>query len=159
MKNFVVKFGGFVVDIMAILTLIGLIISTVKVIGAQGLWAGLGVLWAGLVSFIFIFFLIYLVMSINDKLTNVDIDIRNRYQIFLVSEKNFVDFVLSNQTKIKETSDDVSFILEDRRLYRIIAPHSAVTHYICLRKLAFVLLRATSAFRFASAYAKSSRTS
>ena len=79
MKNFVVKFGGFVVDIMAILTLIGLIISTVKVIGAQGLWAGLGVLWAGLVSFIFIFFLIYLVMSINDKLTNVDIDIRNRY--------------------------------------------------------------------------------
>ena len=79
MKNFVVKFVGFVVDIMAILTLIGLIISTVKVIGAQGLWAGLGVLWAGLVSFIFIFFLIYLVMSINDKLTNVDIDIRNRY--------------------------------------------------------------------------------
>ena len=79
MKNFVVKFGGFVVDIMAILTLIGLIISTVKVIGTQGLWAGLGVLWAGLVSFIFIFFLIYLVMSINDKLTNVDIDIRNRY--------------------------------------------------------------------------------
>ena len=79
MKNFVVKFGGFVVDIMAILTLIGLIISTVKVIGPQGLWAGLGVLWAGLVSFIFIFFLIYLVMSINDKLTNVDIDIRNRY--------------------------------------------------------------------------------
>ena len=79
MKNFVVKFGGFVVDIMAILTLIGLIISTVKVIGAQGLWAGLGVLWAGVVSFIFIFFLIYLVMSINDKLTNVDIDIRNRY--------------------------------------------------------------------------------
>ena len=79
MKNFVVKFGGFIVDIMAILTLIGLIISTVKVIGAQGLWAGLGVLWAGLVSFIFIFFLIYLVMSINDKLTNVDIDIRNRY--------------------------------------------------------------------------------
>lgn len=79
MKNFVVKFGGFVVDIMAILTLIGLIISTVKMIGTQGLWAGLGVLWAGLVSFIFIFFLIYLVMSINDKLTNVDIDIRNRY--------------------------------------------------------------------------------
>ena len=32
MKNFVVKFGGFVVDIMAILTLIGLIISTVKVV-------------------------------------------------------------------------------------------------------------------------------
>ena len=79
MKNFVVKFGGFIVDIMAILTIIGLIISTVKVIGAQGLWAGLGVLWAGLVSFIFVFFLIYLVMSINDKLTNVDIDIRNRY--------------------------------------------------------------------------------
>ena len=68
MKNFVVKFGGFVVDIMAIITLIGLIISTVTVTIAQGLWAGLGVLWAGLVSFIFVFFLIYLVMSINDKL-------------------------------------------------------------------------------------------
>ena len=68
MKNFVIKFGSVVVDIMAIVTIIGLIISTVKVIGAQGLWAGLGVLWAGLVSFIFVFFLIYLVMSINDKL-------------------------------------------------------------------------------------------
>lgn len=79
MKNFVVKFGSFIVDIMAIFTLIGLIISTVMVIGAQGLWAGLGVLWAGLVSFVFVFFLIYLVMSINDKLSNADIDNRNRY--------------------------------------------------------------------------------
>ena len=79
MKNFVIKFGGVIVDIMAILTLIGLLISTVKMIGMQGLWAGLGVLWAGLVSFVFIFFLIYLVMSINDKLSNVDDDIRNRY--------------------------------------------------------------------------------
>ena len=79
MKNFVVKFGGFVVDIMAILTLIGLVISTVMVIGAQGLWAGLGVLWAGFVSFIFVFFLIYLVMSINDHLANVDIVSKNKY--------------------------------------------------------------------------------
>ena len=68
MKKFVVNFGGVIVDIMALFTLIGLVISTIKVIGAQGLWAGLGVLWAGLVSFIFVFFLIYLVMSINDKL-------------------------------------------------------------------------------------------
>lgn len=66
-NNFVVKFGGFIVDIIAI---IGLMISTVKITIAQGLWAGLGVLWAGLVSFIFVFFLIYLVMSINDKLSN-----------------------------------------------------------------------------------------
>jgi len=79
MKNFVVKSGGFIVDIMAILTLIGLIISTVKMIGAQGLWAGLGVLWAGLVSFVFVFFLIYLVMSINDKLSGPNTDNRNIY--------------------------------------------------------------------------------
>ena len=79
MKNFVVKFGTIIVDIMAILTLIGLIISTIMMIGSQGLWAGLGVLWAGLVSFIFVFFLIYLVMSINDHLANVDIVDRNKY--------------------------------------------------------------------------------
>lgn len=79
MKNFVVKFGTIIVDIMAILTLIGLIISTIMMIGSQGLWAGLGVLWAGLVSFIFVFFLIYLVMSINDHLANVDIVGRNKY--------------------------------------------------------------------------------
>ena len=70
MRNFVIKFGGILVDIMAIVTIVGLIISTLKVIGAQGLWAGLGVLWAGLVSFIFVFFLIYLVMSINENLTD-----------------------------------------------------------------------------------------
>lgn len=69
MKNFVVNFGGVIVDIMAIITLIGLVISTVRVMMAQGLWAGLGILWTGLVSFVFVFFLIYLVMSINDKLS------------------------------------------------------------------------------------------
>ena len=79
MINFVVKFGRVVVDIMAIVTIIGLIISTIKVIAAQGLWAGLGVLWAGLVSFIFVFFLIYLVMSINEKLSNAYDDNKNRY--------------------------------------------------------------------------------
>ena len=76
MKNFVVKFGGFVVDIMAIITLVGLIISTIKVFASQGIWAGFATLWGGLVSFIFVFFMIYLVMSINDKLSNVDEDIR-----------------------------------------------------------------------------------
>ena len=72
MKNFVVKFGGFIVNIMAIITMIGLAISTFKVISTQGLWAGLGVLWAGLVSFIFVFFLMYLLMSINNKLSNME---------------------------------------------------------------------------------------
>lgn len=79
MRNFVVNFGGVIVDIMAILTIIGLIISTIKVIGAQGFWAGMGVLWAGLVSFVFVFFLIYLVMSINNKLSDANEDYRNRY--------------------------------------------------------------------------------
>ena len=78
MKKMVVRFGGIIVDIMAIITLIGLIISTVMMIGEQGLWAGLGVLWAGLVSFVFVFFLIYLVMSINDKLSTIDNEYRNR---------------------------------------------------------------------------------
>lgn len=79
MKNFVVNFGGVIVDIMAFLTIIGLIISTIKVIAAQGLWAGLGVLWAGLVSFIFVFFSIYLLISINDKLSGKNIDNYNKY--------------------------------------------------------------------------------
>lgn len=79
MINFVVKFGRVVVDIMAIVTIIGLIISTIKVIAAQGLWAGLGVLWAGLVSFVFVFFLIYLVMSINEKLSNCYDDNKGKY--------------------------------------------------------------------------------
>ena len=79
MKNIVVKFGGFIVNIMAIVTLIGLIVSTVMMIGTQGLWASLAFLWAGLVSFIFVFFLIYLVMSINDKLTDMHTNNQNRY--------------------------------------------------------------------------------
>lgn len=79
MKNFVVNFGGVIVDIMAIFTIIGLIISTVKVIGTQGLWAGFGVLWAGLVSFIFVFFSIYLLISINDKLSAKNNDSFNKY--------------------------------------------------------------------------------
>ena len=79
MKNLVVKFGGVVVDIMAIVTLIELIISTVTVLMAQGLWSALGVLWAGLVSFIFVFFLIYIAMSINDKLSDIYENNRNKF--------------------------------------------------------------------------------
>ena len=74
MRNFVVKFGGYLVDIMAIITLVGLVISTIRVFGTQGVWAGLGVLWAGLVSFIFVFFITYLLMSINSKLTHYSDD-------------------------------------------------------------------------------------
>ena len=79
MKHFIVNFGGFFVDIMAIVTIIGLIISTVKIMAAQGLWAGLGALWAGLISFIFVFYLIYLVMSINDKLSDRNAENNSRY--------------------------------------------------------------------------------
>jgi len=79
MRNFVINFGGFIVDIMAIVTIIGLIVSTIRVIATQGLWAGLGVLWAGLVSFVFIFFLIYLVMSINNKLSDTEHHLNDRY--------------------------------------------------------------------------------
>ena len=68
MRNFIIKFGGTFVNIMAIVTILGLIISTVKISFAQGIMAGLGILWAGLISFIFVFYLIYLVMSINEKL-------------------------------------------------------------------------------------------
>ena len=47
------------------------------------------------------------------------------------------------------------------RLSWIIAPHFAVVHSICLRKLTFTLLRATSAFLHfvQSAYAKSASSS
>lgn len=70
MRNFIVNFGGVFVDIMAIVTIIGLIFSTVKIIIAQGILAGLGVLWAGLISFIFVFYLLYLIMSINEKMSD-----------------------------------------------------------------------------------------
>ncbi len=79
MRNFVVKFGGILVDIMAIVTIIGLVITTVRVMFSQGIWAGLGILWTGLVSFIFVFFLIYLVMSINYKLPDNHIENQDRY--------------------------------------------------------------------------------
>jgi len=79
MRNFVVKFGSFIVNIMAIVTIVALIISTVKVFMYQGLWSGLGVLWAGLVSFIFVFFSIYLLMSINMKLTNINLGHNDSY--------------------------------------------------------------------------------
>ena len=79
MRNFVINFGSVIVDIMAVITIIGLILSTIRVIQYQGWWAGLGVLWAGLVSFIFVFFLIYLIMSINSKLPDANTDYHNKY--------------------------------------------------------------------------------
>ena len=71
MKNFVVKYGGFVINLAAIITIIGLIISTINVMINQGFIASMTFLWAGLVSFVFVYFLIYLVMSINDHLEDI----------------------------------------------------------------------------------------
>ncbi len=79
MRNFVVKFGGFIVDIMAIVTLIGLGLSTFKMIDSQGLWAGLALLWGGLVSFVFMFFSIYLLMAINANLSDMSCNNQDRY--------------------------------------------------------------------------------
>lgn len=79
MKNFVVKYCGFFINIAALITIIGLIISTVKVTLYQGFMAGMGVLWAGIVSFIFVYFLIYLVMSINENLAELNEKFNNRY--------------------------------------------------------------------------------
>lgn len=80
MKNFVVKYGSFVVNLAAIITIIGLIFSTINVMINQGFIASMVFLWAGLVSFIFVYFLIYLVMSINDHLEGIhNNNMNNRY--------------------------------------------------------------------------------
>jgi len=79
MRNFVIKYGSFVVNIAAFLTIIGLIFSTVKVTVYQGVMAGLAVFWAGLVSFIFVYFLIYLVMSLNEHVISINEKLNGRY--------------------------------------------------------------------------------
>ncbi len=72
MKNFVVKYGGFIVNIVAFFTLIGVFVSAFMVMMNQGLWAGFISLWGGIVAFVIAFFMIYLVMSINDNLKNIN---------------------------------------------------------------------------------------
>lgn len=71
MKNFVVRYGTIVVNITAFLTLIGLAISTYTVFTSQGLWGALTSLWLGIVSFVFVFFHIYLEISINENLREI----------------------------------------------------------------------------------------
>ncbi|MBR2525948.1 hypothetical protein IKE67_05740 [bacterium] len=79
MKNFIVRYCGFFINVAALITIIGLIISTVKVTFYQGFMAGVSVFWAGIVSFIFVYFLIYLVMSINDNLADLNEKLDNKY--------------------------------------------------------------------------------
>lgn len=79
MKNFVVKYGGFIVNIVAFFTLIGVLISGVMVMINQGIWAGLLSLWGGIVAFVIAFFMIYLVMSINDNLKSLNEKINSKY--------------------------------------------------------------------------------
>ena len=79
MRNFVVKYGSFVVNIIAFFTFIGIIISAIAVMMNQGVWAGLVSLWAGIVGFVLAFFMIYLVMSINEHLANLCEHYGNKY--------------------------------------------------------------------------------
>ncbi len=67
MKKIVVDFGSIIVNIVAFITIIGIIASAIMVMMNQGLWAGLVSLWGGVVGFVAVFFTIYLVMSINDS--------------------------------------------------------------------------------------------
>ena len=71
MKKFVVKYGGYIVNIIAFLTLIGVIVSSISVMMNQGFWAGLISLWAGIVGFVIAFFMIFLVMSVNEHLAEI----------------------------------------------------------------------------------------
>ena len=79
MRNFVVKYGSVVVNIVAFFTLIGIVISAIAVVMNQGLWAGILSLWAGIVGFIVAFFTIYLVMSINEHLAHLCEKLTNKY--------------------------------------------------------------------------------
>lgn len=79
MKNFVVKYGGFIVNIVAFFTLIGVFISGVMVMMNQGLLAGIISLWGGIVAFVVAFFMIYLVMSINDNLADLNDKLSGKY--------------------------------------------------------------------------------
>ena len=79
MKNFVIKYGSVVVNIVAIMTFIGLLISSVGIIMNQGIGAGLVSLWAGITGFVAVFFMIYIAMSINDHLYNIQQNYSNKY--------------------------------------------------------------------------------
>lgn len=79
MRNFVVKYGGFIVNIVAFFTLIGVVVSGFMVMINQGFWAGVLSLWGGIVAFIVAFFMIYLVMSINDHLKSINERLNNKY--------------------------------------------------------------------------------
>ncbi|MBQ4123212.1 hypothetical protein IJD44_05775 [bacterium] len=79
MKNFVVKYGGFIVNIVAFFTLIGVLFSGIMVMMNQGMWAGLLSLWGGIVAFVVAFFMIYLVMSINDNLREMNSKTNSKY--------------------------------------------------------------------------------
>ena len=77
MKKFVVNFGSIIVNIVAFITIIGIIASAIMVMMNQGLWAGIVSLWGGIVGFIAVFFTIYLVMSINDNLKCINGEMNN----------------------------------------------------------------------------------
>lgn len=79
MKNFVIRYCGFFINFAAFFTIVGLLVSAVKVMYYQGFMVAISVLWAGIVSFIFVYFLIYLVMSINEILTELNEKLSNKY--------------------------------------------------------------------------------
>ncbi len=79
MKKLVVNFGSIIVNIVAFITIIGIIASSVMVMINQGFWAGLVSLWGGIVGFIAVFFTIYLVMSINDNLKCINGEMTPNY--------------------------------------------------------------------------------
>lgn len=67
MKNFVVGLGRYLIDISAWLYLLAVVIMTISAMSLSVL-NGLLTLVGGLIFFVLIFYLLYLLMSINDNI-------------------------------------------------------------------------------------------
>lgn len=71
MKNFVVKLGNRFIDICAWIFLVMVLIASINTM-TYDFASGVLLLIGGIFSFIFVFYLIYLAISINDNLMNIN---------------------------------------------------------------------------------------
>ncbi len=71
MKNFVVKLGNRFIDICAWIFLVMVVIAGINAM-TYNFASGVLLLIGGVFSFVFVFYLIYLAISINDSLMNIN---------------------------------------------------------------------------------------
>lgn len=108
MKDFITEFGRSLIDLFAVIILIGIVVLSIGALWNEGLTASITILLGGLIVFILSFYLLYLLIDIKDNTRDINNILKNHFGISQSSIADIKDALIDNvsQKLIDEISKE-----------------------------------------------------